>query len=85
MVALVVRDKFEEEPKELGVIRLLDMENSSAFEGIVGEAELKQYKEALLENDKRLFEHFKKSAVRYVKVYTDEEPYLKLAKLLGAA
>ena len=84
VVALVVRDKFEEQPKELGFIRLMDMETKGSFEGVVGISELKKYEEALVKNDKKLFEHFKKSAVRYSKFYTDEEPYLKLAKLLGA-
>jgi len=84
VVALVVRDKFEEEPQELGFIRLMDMERGGSFEGLVGSSELKNYKKALRENDKKLFEHFKKSAVRFSKIYTHEEPYLKLAKLLGA-
>ena len=84
VVALVVRDKFEEAPKELGFIRLMDMENRSSFEGMVGKTELKKYEQALVLNDKKLFEHFKKSSVRHTKIYTDEEPYLKLAKLLGA-
>jgi len=83
VLAIVVRDRFEEEPKELGFIRLMDMENHNTYEGMVGAMELKKYKETLVENDKKLFEHFKKSSVRYVKVYTHEEPYLKLEKLLG--
>ena len=83
VVALVVRDKFEEKPSELGFMRLMDMEKSNSFEGVVGSSELKAYEKALNMNDEKLFAHFKKNAVRYTKVYTDEEPYLKLAKLLG--
>ena len=83
VVALIVRDKFEEKPAELGYIRLMDMESSKSFEGNIGNSELKAYEKALEENDKKLYAHFKKNAVRYTKVYTDEEAYLKLAKLLG--
>jgi len=83
VVALIVRDKFEEKPAELGYIRLMDMEGSQSFEGNIGKRELKAYEKALEENDKKLYKHFKKSAVRYTKIYTDEESYLKLAKLLG--
>jgi uncharacterized protein (DUF58 family) len=83
VVALVVRDRFEENPKALGQMRLMDMENDRSFEGMVGNAELKSYKKALALNDEKLYTHFKRSAVRYTKIYTDEEPYLKLAKLLG--
>jgi len=83
VVALVVRDRFEENPEALGEIRLMDMEHSRSFEGMVGNAELTSYKRALATNDENLYAHFKRSAVRYSKIYTDEEPYLKLAKLLG--
>ena len=83
VVALVVRDRFEENPEALGQMRLMDMENDRSFEGMVGNAELKSYKRALASNDEKLYAHFKRSAVRYSKIYTDEEPYLKLAKLLG--
>ncbi len=83
VVAIIVRDKFEEKPQELGFMRLMDMESRASFEGVLGENELKDYEKALLQNDANLFKHFKKNGVRYVKVYTDEEPYLKLAKLLA--
>ena len=84
VVALIVRDKFEEEPQELGYLRILDMEGGQSFEGNIGQSELKLYKEALAENDKKLYAHFKKNAIRFSKIYTYEEPYIKLAKLLGA-
>ncbi len=83
VVALIVRDRFEEQPEALGYINLLDMERSASFEGMVGGAEVDAYKEALMQNDKKLYAHFKKNAIRYGKIYTDEEPYLKLVKLLG--
>lgn len=83
VVALVVRDKFEENPESMGEMRLMDMESSRSFEGMVGSSELKGYKRALMQNDEKLYAHFKRTAVRYSKIYTDEEPYLKLAKLIG--
>ena len=83
VVAIVVRDKFEEKPKELGYIRLMDMENGRTFEGSVRRSALNSYEKAFQENDAKLIAHFKKSGVRYSKIYTYEEPYLKLAKLLG--
>ncbi len=83
VVALIVRDKFEEEPEELGYLRILDMEGGQSFEGHIGQGEVNSYKEALAENDKNLYAHFKKNAIRFSKIYTDEEPYIKLARLLG--
>jgi len=83
VVALIVRDTFEEQPEALGYIRLLDMESNRSIEGNMVENELKSYKEALAQNDAKLYAHFKKNAVRYSKLYTHEEPYIKLARLLG--
>jgi len=82
VLVLIVRDKFEENPAELGYIRLMDMEQSQSFEGTLGKTQVKNYIQALKENDEKLYAHFKKNAVRYAKFYTDEEPYLKLSKLL---
>ena len=83
IVALIVRDKFEENPKELGYLRVMDMESSKVFEGNIGGAELDTYTKALHNNDEKLYTHFKKNNIRFTKIYTDEEPFLKLARLFG--
>lgn len=83
IVALIVRDKFEENPKELGYLRVMDMESSKIFEGNIGGAELDTYTKALHDNDEKLYTHFKKNNIRFTKIYTDEEPFLKLARLFG--
>jgi uncharacterized protein (DUF58 family) len=78
--AVMVRDKFEEDPSELGYLRLIDMESRQSFEGDVDSATLKNYKKALHENDEKLYKQFKKQGVRFTKIYTHEEPALKLMK-----
>jgi len=78
--AVIVRDKFEENPTELGYLRLIDMETKQSFEGDVDSGTLKNYKKALHDNDEKLYKQFKKQGVRFTKVYTDEEPTLKLMK-----
>jgi len=83
VVALIVRDRFEERPQELGYLRVLDMESGGSFEGNIGAKELKGYVEALEENDRKLYSHFRKNGIRYTKIYTDEEPFIKLARLFG--
>lgn len=83
LFAVIVRDKFEENPDELGYLRLVDMENQKSFEGNVDRQTLKHYKKALHENDERLYRQFKKQGIRFVKIYTDEEPALKLMKHMG--
>ena len=78
--AVMVRDRFEEDPSELGYLRLIDMESKQSFEGDVDSATLKNYKKALHDNDEKLYKQFKKQGVRFTKVYTHEEPALKLMK-----
>jgi len=78
--AVIVRDRFEENPSELGYLRLIDMETKQSFEGDVDSGTLKNYKKALHDNDEKLYKQFKKQGVRFTKVYTHEEPTLKLMK-----
>ncbi len=78
--AVMVRDKFEEDPSELGYLRLIDMETKQSFEGNIDSGALKKYKKALHENDEKLYREFKKQGIRFTKIYTDEDPTLKLMK-----
>jgi len=78
--AVIVRDRFEENPSELGYLQLIDMESKKSFEGSIDSATLKSYKKALHDNDEKLYKQFKKQGIRFTKVYTHEEPALKLMK-----
>ena len=78
--AVIVRDRFEENPSELGYLRLIDMESKQSYEGDVDAGTLKNYTKALHDNDEKLYKQFKKQGVRFTKIYTDEEPTLKLMK-----
>jgi len=78
--AVIVRDRFEEDPSELGYLRLIDMETKQSFEGDVNSSTLKNYKKALHDNDEKLYKQFKKQGVRFTKVFTHEEPTLKIMK-----
>jgi uncharacterized protein (DUF58 family) len=80
--AVVVRDKFEEEPQLMGMLDLIDPNSmaSSGFE--FNKKMLKEYKEVIEKKDKKLYEHFMGHHIRYVKIYTDEEPYFKLNNLV---
>ena len=80
VVAVMVRDRFEEDPKELGYLRLVDMETKESFEGNIDGATLKAYRKALLKNDEKLYKQFKKQGIRFTKVYTHEDAAVKLMK-----
>jgi uncharacterized protein (DUF58 family) len=78
--AVIVRDRFEENPSELGYLRLIDMETKQSFEGDIDSGTLKSYKEALYKNDEKLYRQFKKQGIRFTKIYTDEDAAVKLMK-----
>lgn len=80
--SVIVRDKFEENPSELGYLRLIDMETKESFEGDIDSSTLKNYTKALHDNDEKLYKQFKKQGVRFTKIYTDEEATLKLLKAM---
>jgi uncharacterized protein (DUF58 family) len=80
--AVIVRDKFEENPSDLGYLRLIDMETKQSFEGDIDSGTLKNYTKALHANDEKLYKQFKKQGVRFTKIYTDEEATLKLLKAM---
>ncbi len=80
LFAIIVRDRFEENPAELGYLRLVDMESRKGFEGNINRGVVEQYKKALLKNDEKLLSDFKKIGIRFAKIYTDEDPYMKLLK-----
>ncbi len=78
--AVIVRDSFEEDPSELGYLRLIDMETKQSFEGNIDSGTLKSYKKALHDNDEKLYKQFKKQGIRFTKIYTHEDAGLKLMK-----
>ncbi len=80
--AVMVRDPFEEEPSLEGEYDLIDPvtggHNTLQIDGDI----LKRYKEMLKSRDESLYEHFAANRIAYTKIYTDEEPFIKLRELL---
>ena len=85
VVAVIIRDQFEEDPSELGYLRLIDMESKRSFESDINTGALNAYKKAIHHNDEKLYTQFKKQGIRFVKIYTHEEPTLKLMKMMRRA
>jgi uncharacterized protein (DUF58 family) len=81
LIAIIVRDKFEEEPKSLGSISLNDPTTHQRFEGNIDDKSLENYAKNLKIKDKALYKEFHKNQIRYTKIYTDEDPFIKLMKL----
>ncbi len=77
---IIVRDRFEEHPKELGYARLVDTEGKGSFEGDINRATLQHYLAALKANDHALLRQFRQHGIRYAKVYTDQDPASQLMR-----
>lgn len=83
IVAIVVRDRLQEEPKAFGAIEMVDPENGVRVSGYISQSVVNDYIKKMKIHDIKLFEHFKESKIKFQKVYTDDEPFAKLIKLFG--
>jgi uncharacterized protein (DUF58 family) len=82
VLAMVVRDKFEEEPYELGNVNFNDPSTNMSFEGVLNKKTIQEYVKSVKENDHKLFKHFQDNAIKFAKVYTHTDPIKSLIGLL---
>ena len=83
IVALIIRDYFEENPQELGVVTFADSVSGVSYTLNFDKEVARKYKAKIKKIDRKIFEHFRKEGVSFVKINTFENPYLKLLKLFG--
>lgn len=82
VIALIIRDKFEENPIELGNVSFIDPNNNKIFESILNKNSILEYQKKVIENDHKLYNHFQNCAIRFTKIYTNEDPIKKLIGVL---
>ncbi len=80
LFVIIVRDHFEEHPESLGYLRLVDPESGTSMEGDINSSVMAEYRKEMIANDRRLYKHLRKNGIRYIKLYTDEDPFIKLTK-----
>ena len=81
--ALIVRDRFEEDPKFAGDLSLCDNENGVYFGTNFDDVWRKSYKNEISKNDAKLYEKLHKCGAKFAKFYTNEDEIKPLRKLLG--
>ena len=81
VIAIIIRDKEEEFPKNLGEITLSNPQDHSSMQTYFGKKSIKKYLAKLKENDEKMVEHFSRYDVRYVKILTNDEVVGKLISL----
>ncbi|WP_300362520.1 DUF58 domain-containing protein [Hydrogenimonas sp.] len=82
LYAVIVRDRFEEHPLLEGEYDLVDPVSGKHHRLDLDGKLIEKYREDLRRHDERLAEHFLKNRIRFTKIYTDEEPFLKLREML---
>lgn len=81
VVAVVVRDRLEEKPEPMGFGALSDPESGAVLEGDFNANSVKKYAQKVREHDVALFENFRSSGIRAVKLYTDANVSVVLRRL----
>ncbi len=84
VIAVIVRDRLEEEPPAFGFASLVDPETNEVLEGDFNSHTIKEYKKRVIANDRKLYETFKKHQVRFTKIYTDMNESVMLRRLFEA-
>ena len=81
VVAIMIRDRFEENPPELGAINLADPSSFDTQLMQIDAKAVKTYKAKVHQKDHEFYAHCRKNQVSFTKIYTDEDPFVKLSKL----
>lgn len=80
--AIIIRDKFEEEPKLDGMIDLIDPNTLSSNQFDFNQSMINNYKKIIQNRDKKLTEHLLEHKIKWTKIYTDEDPFYKINNLV---
>jgi uncharacterized protein (DUF58 family) len=81
VIALIVRDHLEEQPEEMGVVNLFDPQSmQSAFLQVDAQT-AQSYAKRVHARDSKMHKDFRKNQIAFTRIYTDEEPFVKLSKL----
>jgi uncharacterized protein (DUF58 family) len=81
VIAVVVRDRLEENPPKMGFASLVDPESGAVLEGDFNSSSVSDYAKRVHEHDRELFATFSKHQIRFTKVYTDASVGVALRRL----
>lgn len=82
LYSIIIRDHFEEDLKLMGEFNLINTNSGESQSVSIDDASIKKYNSLMRQHDKLLMAHFKKSKIRYKKIYTDDNVVTKLVQLL---
>jgi len=79
---LVVRDRLEEMPNFSSELDLVNAENGNTIKADMGKRLASKYYKKLSDQDNQLFSHFAKHGINTGKLYTSDNAFSKLSKIL---
>jgi len=79
--ALIVRDRFEEYPNIEGNYTVIDPATLKESGLTLSASSAKVFNKELQKHDSTIYEHFLEHGIRYGKIYTDEELYIRLMQV----
>lgn len=80
--AIVLRDRVEEFPSFLGEYNLINPNSSNSFDFNITKNVRKNFAKLIQKHDLKLKEHFLKHKIRFGKIYTDDDVFLKLLSIV---
>ncbi|MDX1808805.1 MAG: DUF58 domain-containing protein [Sulfurospirillaceae bacterium] len=80
--ALITRDRFEENPKLSGDISLVDPVSLDEDNMNLDKGNIEEYKKLIADHDKKIMEHFLMHKIKYGKIYTDDDVFIKISQIL---
>jgi uncharacterized protein (DUF58 family) len=81
VILIIVRDRFEENLAALGNITISSSNNF--FDTHIDKKMVKRFQDEQRLKDKLIFEKIHKYGIRYIKIYTDDEPLKKIHHFLS--
>jgi hypothetical protein len=81
IIALIIRDEEEENPKEKGDINLLSPISKEIKKSFYNRKSISSYLSKLKENDEKVIKHLSQNSIRYTKILTNDNILTKLINL----
>ncbi len=79
--AIIVRDRFEENPELLGFNTLYNPSDATSFSTNITNSDLDDFKRFIYESDIKIERALYDSHIRFIKIYSDDDVYVKLREL----
>ena len=82
IICIIIRDRLEEDIFTASNIDYLNPQTLSNNKVTINKSTKLKYTKKIADNDSNMYSNMNKNKITYLKIYTDEDPYIKLIKFL---